>query len=187
MPALSRPHLGHVLTPAVRSPLPVEVSWFCACPFAAAPQAAARAHAWLAFSRQHLDFTLGHALRPGHQCLGLSGGGFFSLASGFDAGGSLGQAGAAPTTGSAPPRSCASTSEGSTFLASISATVHASPRLSRSPGPPPWSIDESSNADAPPDFSRSSMGKSGGFKGSGATGFDGVPFSGSTLSRRIIA
>ena len=31
------------------------------------------------------------------------------------------------------------------------------------------------------------MGKSGGFKGSGATGFDGVPLSGSTLSRRIIA
>jgi len=81
----------------------------------------------------------------------------------------LARASAAPTTSSTPPHSSVSTPKGSTFLASVSATVHVSPTLSRSPGPPlwRWSIDESSNADAPPDFSRSSVSKSGGFKGSG--------------------
>jgi len=45
----------------------------------------------LAFSRQHLNFTFSHALCPGHQHLMLSGSGFFSLASRFDASSSLGQ------------------------------------------------------------------------------------------------
>ena len=45
----------------------------------------------LVLSWQHLDLAFGYALRIGHQRLGLSGGGFFSLASGFDAGGPLGQ------------------------------------------------------------------------------------------------
>jgi hypothetical protein len=45
----------------------------------------------LAFSWQSLDFARDHILRPGHQRLGLSGDSFFSLASEFDASGSLGQ------------------------------------------------------------------------------------------------
>ena len=38
-----------------------------------------------------IDFALGLAFRPGHQRLRLSGGGYLSLASGFDAGADLGQ------------------------------------------------------------------------------------------------
>ena len=57
-------------------------------------------------------------------------------------------------------------SRGSTSIASTFATMHASSRRSR----PPWlprRIGESSNTGAPPDFSRSSTCKSGGFQGSG--------------------
>ena len=43
------------------------------------------------FLQQLLDFVLGHTLCPGHQRPRLSGGGSSSLASGFDARGSLGQ------------------------------------------------------------------------------------------------
>ena len=42
-------------------------------------------------SCSNLDFAPSHALHRGHQCLGLTSGGSLSLASGFDAGGSLGQ------------------------------------------------------------------------------------------------
>ena len=45
---------------------------------------------WASLQR-HIDFALGLTFRPGHQRLRLSGGGYLSLAIGFDAGGTLGQ------------------------------------------------------------------------------------------------
>jgi len=45
----------------------------------------------VSFSRLRLDAPSGLTLHPGCQRLGLSSGGSLSLASGFDAGGSLGQ------------------------------------------------------------------------------------------------
>jgi len=76
------------------------------------------------------------------------------------------RAGVAPTTGTTPLVRARQRSRGSTSIASTFATMHASSRRSRSPWLP-RRIGESSNTDAPPDFSRSSTCKSGGFQGSG--------------------
>ena len=70
------------------------------------PRAAAVFVIVLLFLQWRVDFALGLAFRPGHQCLGLSGGGSLSLASGFDASGTPGQA-----WRNTALRSCASTPE----------------------------------------------------------------------------
>jgi len=88
-----------------------------------------RLELWLALLWRPLDFTPGLVLCPGDQRLELGGDGLLSLASGFNAGSSSARAGVAPTTSNAPSRLCASVPEGSTVLASVSATVNASPRL----------------------------------------------------------
>lgn len=76
---LLRGHTSHLLcsNPSAHSPLP---------PLDSVLGMHLPSCAW-----QSLDFTLGHALRPGHQHLGHSGLGFISLASGFDASGPSGQ------------------------------------------------------------------------------------------------
>jgi hypothetical protein len=78
-----------------------------------------------------IDFALGLAFRPVHQCLGHSSGGSLSLTSRFDASGSLGQAW--PNT---PLHSHMSMPKGLTSLVSATVMVNASPRVSGSPGLP---------------------------------------------------
>jgi len=70
---------------------------------------------------------------------------------------------AAPTTGSAPPCLCASMPEGLSSSALVFLATPGSPKGSRSPR----RKGESPNADTPPDFSRTSICKSGGFQSLG--------------------
>jgi hypothetical protein len=107
----------------------------------AAPQALSRPfaapRAAVVFSIIHLslqwriDFVLGLAFWPVHQCLRHSSSGSLSLASGFNASGSLSQAW--PNT---PLHSCASMPKGLTSLVSVTMMVNASPRVSESLGLP---------------------------------------------------
>jgi len=70
---------------------------------------------------------------------------------------------AAPTTGSAPPHLYTSMPEGSSSPVLVFLATPGSPKGSRSPR----RKGESPNADAPPDFSRTSICKSGGFQSLG--------------------
>ena len=84
----------------------------------------------------------------------------FSLASGFDAGGSLGQGWCSGPTSSAPPCLCALMLKGETSPMPVFSAMPASLKGSGAPGLP-RRIGESSNADVPPDFSRVSTSGSG--------------------------
>ena len=127
--------------------------WVFACPFVAAPRAlshpftapcAAAVFSIVCLSLQwRIDFVLGLAFWPVHQCLRHSGSGSLSLASGFDTSSSLGQAW--PNT---PLCSRVSTPEGLTSLVSVIVMVNASPRVSGSPGLP-HRICEEPKADPP--------------------------------------
>jgi len=99
--------------------------------------------------RRRFGLTLGPAIRPGLQRIVLCGDGSFSLASKLDASSTLA---AVSTTGSALSCSCVSMTEVQPTPCRFS-RLHVRPRRSRS-SRLPRRTNESSNADAPPDFSR---------------------------------
>ena len=111
-----------------------------------------------------VKFTAGDSLRPEGQCPRLSGHGPFSPASEFDAGGPLSQGRCNTHNRQNSPSFVRADSQGWSYLAltSVTACVHANPRRSRSSGLT-RRVGESPEADVPPDFSRTSKFKSGGF------------------------
>lgn len=112
-----------------------------------------------------VKFTAGDSLRPEGQCLKLSGHGSFSPASEFDAGSHLSHGRCNTHNRQSSPSFVRADSQGWSSLTptSVTACVYANPRRSRSLGLT-RRVGGSSEADVPPDFSRTSKFKSGGFQ-----------------------